>query len=108
MVRPSRNGRDRLAIARGVALGVSGSARGLAQHVEGEAIAGASLSLGLGKRLGDGLAEHELVAEDAHGLAERLADHRLAASPTRRWTALPRSLPPLAPQSITRPVSISP
>ena len=54
-------------------------------------------------------AEHELVAENAHGLAERLADHRLAAP---RDQALDHAgevaLPSPSPQSMTRPVSISP
>ena len=72
---------DRLVIARGITLRVVGGARSLPQHVEGEAVALLRLVLGIGKRLFDGLAEHELAAENAHGLAERLADHRFAASP---------------------------
>ena len=79
--RPGGDGFHRLVIARGITLRVVGGARSLPQHVEREAIALLRLVLGIGKRLLDGLAEHELAAENAHGLAERLADHRFAASP---------------------------
>ena len=68
-------------IARRIALRVGGGARSFPQHVEGEAIALLRLVLGLDKRLVDGLPEHELAAKDAHRLAKRFADDRLAASP---------------------------
>ena len=76
---PSVDGLDRLPIARGIAPSVFGRARGLAQHVEGEAIAQFRLVLSVVKRLADGLTEHELAAQNAHRLAQRLADHGLAA-----------------------------
>ena len=56
------------------------AARRLPQHIEREAIAQSSFGLGVGKRLLNGLAEHELIAQDTHRLAQRLANHLLAAS----------------------------
>ena len=106
--RPGGDGFHCLVIARGIALRVVGGARSLPQHVEGEAIALLRLVLGIGKRLLDGLAEHELAAENAHGLAERLADHRLAASPDQALDHAAGVLPSPSPQSMTRPVNISP
>ena len=76
---PGGDRRHRLLVASGVARRVFAGAGRLAQHVEGEAVALPRLVLGIRERLLDGLAQHELVAENAHGLAERLADHRLAA-----------------------------
>ena len=76
---PGGDGRHRLFVAGRVARGVLRRAGRLPQHVEGEAIALPRLVLGVVQRLLDGLAQNELVAQDAHGLAQRLADHRLAA-----------------------------
>ena len=61
-----------------VVLGIGRGARGLAQHVVGVAVA---LALGLARapdRLLDRLPEHEVAAEHAHRLEQRLAQHRLA------------------------------
>ena len=78
---PSGDGIDRLVIAGRIGRRVLCGARRLAQHVEGKAIALRRFVLGVGERIADGLAEHELAAENAHRLAQRLADHRLAAPP---------------------------
>src|SRR5215475_36874 len=78
---PSGNGLDGLVIARRVGRSILCGARRLAQHIEGEAIALRRFILYIGKRIADGLAEHELAAENAHGLAESLPDHWVAAPP---------------------------
>src|SRR5690606_31614807 len=52
-----------------VAVGILLRAGALAQHVEGIAIDAPGARLGALQRLLDGLAEHEVVAEHAHGLA---------------------------------------
>ncbi len=79
MAGPTGDGLDRLLVAQGITLGVVLGAGRLPQHVEGEAITLLGLVFGIGERVLDGLAEHELIAENAHRLAQRLADHRLAA-----------------------------
>ena len=61
-----------------VALRVPRRPRRLAQHVEGVAVALAVCLLGAVQRLLDGAAHDELAPHDAHGLAHRLPDHRLA------------------------------
>ena len=71
---------DRRHVAVEVALGVGGRLGALAQHVEGEAIAPRLVVGGPAQRLLDGAPQHEVVAEDAHGLAQRLADQRLAGA----------------------------
>jgi hypothetical protein len=61
-----------------IVLGVGSRARRLTQHVVGIPV---PLAFGLARppdRLLDGLAEHEMAAEHAHGLEQRLAQHRLA------------------------------
>ncbi len=98
MTGPGGDGLGRLLIAQGVTLGVVLGTRRLAQHVEGEAITLLGFVLGIGERLLDGLAEHELIAENAHRLAQRLADDRLAASGDQALHHAGRvRLPPLAP-----------
>src|SRR4026208_619309 len=77
---PGCDGRDCLAITSRVTFGVVIGTSGFSQHVEGEAIALLPVILGISKRLFDRLSEHELAPENAHGLAQRLADHWLAAS----------------------------
>ena len=54
-------------------------ARRFAQHIEGEAIPLLSLLPGIRDRSFDGLSKHELLAENPHGLTQRLADYRLSA-----------------------------
>ena len=51
-----------------VARRVRGRARALAQHVEGVAVEPPSAGVGAAERVRDRLAEHEMVAHDAHGL----------------------------------------
>ena len=79
VARPGSNGFGRLAIARGMALGVVVGARRFSQHVEREAIAERGLLLAIDERVIDRRAEHELAAENAHRLAQCLANQRLAA-----------------------------
>ena len=72
------DGLDGGRVARKVMLGVIGRARALAEHVEGipvEAPLGRARPV---QRLVDGLAEHEMVAENAHGLPRRRPDRRQA------------------------------
>src|SRR5581483_12317259 len=76
---PAGNCCDRLLVAPGVALGVGRGSRRLAQHIEGEAISLLALVFCVRQRIADGLAEHELPPENAHGLAERLANDRFPA-----------------------------
>ena len=74
------DGGNRRLVALEISAGVPGSARGLAEHVVGMAVAlllGAPRAL---ERLGDGPAHHELSAEDAHGGSDGLAHHRLAGA----------------------------
>ena len=79
--RAGSTGRDplqRILVGAEVAQGVGCRLRPLAQHVVGVAVAQLlALSRAL-DRLLDRLPEHELLAQDAHGLAHRLADHGLA------------------------------
>ena len=79
--RPVTNGGDGVEIAKQIAVGVLGRARGLAEHVEGEAVPFMPLVLRRVQRVADALAEHELIAENAHRLAQCLADERLPAPP---------------------------
>ena len=69
---------DRVSIGEVIRLGVGGGAGGLAQHVVRVAIALAFGLAGPPDRLLDGLAEHEVPAEHAHRLEQRLAQDRLA------------------------------
>src|SRR5262249_62232784 len=78
---PLGNDVHRLAVAGGVCRRVACGPRRLSQYIKREAVALFRLVLGVGERLADSLAEHEPGAENTHGLAERLADHWLAASP---------------------------
>ena len=64
----------RLEVAQRVGLG----ARGLAEHVVGIEIAFRGHRAAALDRLGDGAAEHELLAHLAHRRGDRGADHRLA------------------------------
>jgi hypothetical protein len=73
------DGDDGVRVSLEVALGVFRRARGLAQHVEGMPIPLTLLVAHPAERLGDRAPGDELMAEDAHGLGDRLADHRLAA-----------------------------
>ena len=98
MTRPGGDGLGRLLVAQGITLGVVLGAGRLPQHVEGEAIALLGLVFGIGERLLDGFAEHELIAENAHRLTQGLADHRLAAPGDQALHQAGRvRLPPLAP-----------
>ncbi len=72
--------RDRRAIAVEIARSVGGRLGPLAQHVEGEAVALRLVGLGAVERFLDRAPQHEVVAEDAHGLAQRLADDGLAGA----------------------------
>ncbi len=69
-------GLDRLQVQIEVPRCVLGGARGLAEHVVGEAVRPARGAPRRGLR--DGLGDDELAGEDAHRLAHRGAHHRLA------------------------------
>jgi hypothetical protein len=66
---PGRFGRDGVAIGGEVARRVGGRARALAEHVVG--IAETAGRTGAAERLGNRLSQHEMGAEQAHGLARR-------------------------------------
>ena len=69
---------DRLHIGGVIALGIGGGVGGLAQHVEGEAIAFRLERPRHVQGFIDGAAEHELPAHDAHRLFHGIADEGLA------------------------------
>ncbi len=73
-----RDGGDGAGIGMGVALGVLGGLRRLAQHVVGIAVALRLHLRGAFHRGVDRLAEDELAAHLLHRLADSAADHRLA------------------------------
>ena len=58
--------------------------RRLAEHIEGKDIALVFEFAGALHGGGDGFAENEMFPHDAHGLAHRRADHRLA-QPVERF-----------------------
>ena len=64
-----------------ITLGIGASQRGLAQHVEGIAIVTLFLAGGACQSAFDVATHDELVPEDAHGLLERGARHRLTQFP---------------------------
>ncbi len=70
--------RDRVGIGAEVALGVMRGAGALAEHVEG--VAEFRMRTAARQSLGDGLAEHEMRADQPHRLAGRGA-HRRASEP---------------------------
>ncbi len=72
--RGATDGLDRADIAVVVALRVLGRLGALAQHVVGEAVALGLQRCSARQRLLDGAPEHEVVAQDAHGVAQGLAD----------------------------------
>jgi len=74
------DGADRHAVAVEVARGISGGERGLAEHVEGIAVGRVFALARALERVLDGAPHHELVAHDAHRLAHREPDHRLAGA----------------------------
>ncbi len=74
------DGMDRGGVGLHVALRVGVRARALAEHVVGVTVALLLVVARALQGLVDGAAEHELAAEDAHGLAHGLADERLAAA----------------------------
>lgn len=76
--RAGRQRTDGVRIALEIAVGVGLGAGRLAEHVVGKAIAAFLQIPGAVQGVFDGLAEHELPAEYAHGPAHRLADHGLA------------------------------
>jgi len=79
--RPARtDAGDRATVVFLVALGGGGGERGFAQHVVGIAVHRVFLLGAAVQRLVDGLSHHELVAHDAHRLAHREADRRLAGA----------------------------
>jgi len=73
------DGVDGLFVGLVVARGVFAGERGLAQHVVGVAEAFGFHGAGVGQRIGNGLARHELLTHHAHGHVHALADQRLAA-----------------------------
>ena len=77
------DGADRLLIGREIALRVLVGERRLAEHVVGVAKALRLAPARAAERLRDGLAAHELLAQQPHGHVERLAHHRLAAARER-------------------------
>ena len=70
------DGVDGVGISVEVGLGVGGGARALAEHVE--RIAEFGVAAGPRQRFVDGLAEHEMRADEPHGLARRRAQRRQA------------------------------
>ncbi len=74
------DGLDRVGVGFQVAPSVVGGAGALAQHVVGMAVALLLQRAGALQRVGDGLAEYEMAAEEAHGLARRMP-HRRRADP---------------------------
>ena len=63
-----------------VAQRISAGARGFAQHVEAVPVATESRFARPGDRFVDGAPHHELLAEDANGRDDGLADHRFAGA----------------------------
>ena len=78
--RRAADGSDRIGVGSGVALGVVFGPRALAQHVVGEAVAGALRLARRLQRLGDGTAHDELAAHDAHHLEHGAAHDGPAAA----------------------------
>ena len=74
------DGIDGFHVALIVALRVTLGARGLAQHVEGEAEALGFEGAGAQQGALNSRAEHELIAEQLDGLTHGLTDHRLAGA----------------------------
>ncbi|MNO71042.1 hypothetical protein D3C76_619450 [compost metagenome] len=70
---------DGLLVGRQVLLRVVLGQCGFAEHVVGVAEALGFELAGVGQGFGDGFAGHELLAHQAHGHVDALADHRLAA-----------------------------
>ena len=84
---------DRMRVRREVAERVVAGQRGLAQHVEREAIAACVPRAGVAERLLDRAAQHELPAEQPHREIDALADQRLAAfAEQRRQRLLERAV----------------
>ncbi len=75
---PTASSRQHVALE--VAFGVCRGLGRLAEHVVGEQIALLLKRLGAAQRLLDGAPQHELIAQDPHGLAQSLPDHRLAGA----------------------------
>ena len=71
---------DRFHVALEVAQRVGFGAGPLAQHVIGEQVAARLQRSGASQRFLDGAAEHEVVGQDAHGLAQRLTNEGLAGA----------------------------
>ncbi len=71
---------DRVAVRFEVAQGVGGTARRLAEHVVGMAVAGLLGAARTLDRFVDVAPHDELAAEDAHGGDHRLPDHRFAGA----------------------------
>ncbi len=78
---------DRLFVVAQVAGGVGGGHGRLAQHIVGIAEALCLPFTAAGQRLLDVPAEHELLAQEAHGKVDRRAHNRLAARPISRVSA---------------------
>ena len=70
--------RERILIGRDIAICVVRGESGLAQHVEGEAVAFRFERLRDVERFRDRAAEHELLAHDAHRMLHGIADEGLA------------------------------
>src|SRR5258706_5934714 len=71
---------DRVLIGSEVTRGVFGSARRLTQHVEGMQVSALLVGATPRERLLDGLAHHELLAEEPHGEIDATPDEGLAAA----------------------------
>ena len=78
---------------REIALGHLHGPRALTEHVEREERAIAILLAAAANGVGDGLAEHELAAEDAHRGLHGLANHRLAHARDHAPEPVPRRFP---------------